>query len=614
MITVERHENRIFLRTPWTPDEELFEERKVKCKQVDGARWRETERVWSYPLDWATCLELREVWGEELRIGPRLEEWANKEVRRRAGLARVAGMTRFNLERVQRESPVLARAMRTRTYQQVGTAFLYRAQNGLLADEPGLGKSLQVIGAVLESKLEGPVLVVAPAPAVLMTWALELETWVPNEPAWCVAGTREQRMEMINEFIRYGPGRKWLVINPQMLEVPHVSLAGASRDISYPILWEQTWAHIIVDESQEMLITRTGKVKDQSFVRQGLGKLTTAEGGLRIAMSGTPFRGKLENAWGTLNWLHPNRYTSYWRWIERWFDMWDDATRGTRVIGGLRADREPEFHKELDAIILRRTKEEVAPDLPPKMYAGRRLKGQTNGARGIWLPMTSEQKRLCAELRRDAAVALEDGSLMANGVLAELTRARQFAVSAGGLNKDGNYRPALPSNKFDWLVQWLAERGICRNGWGDSKVLVASQYGAVLELFAEALKKLGVETSSITGSVTGKRRVAAKTNFQAAGGPRVMLLTTKAGGVSLTLDAADDVIFLDETWVPDDQEQVEDRAHRVSRIHQVTIWYVRSLGSIEHKVATANLTQDEIQKHLLDGRRGVALARQLLEE
>lgn len=612
MIRIERYGNRIFLRTPWTPDTELFEERKAKCKQVGGARWRKKEKCWSYALDWSTCLELREVWGDELEIGAELEAWAEKEVRRRARLLRVGRMKSFNIARVRAESPVLAKAMQARTYQQVGTAFLARALACLLADEPGLGKSLQVIGAVLESGLEGPVLVVAPAPAVLMTWALELAKWVPNDPAWCVAGTREQRNEMINEFLRRGPGRKWLVVNPAMLEVPHTSLAGASRDISYPTLWEQKWAHVIVDESQEMLITRTGKVKDQAFIRQGLGKLQTVKGGLRIAMSGTPFRGRLENAWGTLNWLNPERYTSYWGWINRWFDVWDDATRGTRVIGGLKSSREKEFHKELDSLILRRTKVEVAPDLPPKIYAGRKLRGQTNGPAGIWLPMAPEQQRLCTEMRRNAAVDLENGSLLANGVLAELTRARQFAVCAGRLDDVGNFHPALPSNKFDWLVQWLAERGVCKNGWGDSKVLVASQSSKVLEVFAEQLLKLGVPTLAITGRVTGAKRVAAKNQFQAEGGPRVMLLTTKAGGVSLTLDAADDVIFLDETWVPDDQEQVEDRIHRVSRIHRVTIWYVRSLGSIEHKIAISNLTADEIQKQLLDGRRLTGLARELL--
>ena len=81
----------------------------------------------------------------------------------------------------------------------------------------------------------------------------------------------------------------------------------------------------------------------------------------------------------------------------------------------------------------------------------------------------------------------------------------------------------------------------------------------------------------------------------------------------MTLDKADDLIILDETWIPDDQEQVEDRIHRASRIHQVTIWYIRSLGTVEEGIARLNLSADDLQKALLDGSRGVATARKILE-
>jgi SNF2 family DNA or RNA helicase len=94
------------------------------------------------------------------------------------------------------------------------------------------------------------------------------------------------------------------------------------------------------------------------------------------------------------------------------------------------------------------------------------------------------------------------------------------------------------------------------------------------------------------------------------GDPRVLLLGTEAGGVSLTLDAADDVWITGETWVPDDQEQVEDRAHRTSRTdHQVTVTYIRTDGTIERDLAGDNEWKDETQKRVLDGRRGVEVAR-----
>ena len=102
--------------------------------------------------------------------------------------------------------------------------------------------------------------------------------------------------------------------------------------------------------------------------------------------------------------------------------------------------------------------------------------------------------------------------------------------------------------------------------------------------------------------------------FQAEGGPRVFLLNTNAGGVSLTLDAADDVIIVDKTWNPDDQIQVEDRAHRVSRTdHSVTIWNLISEGTIEASIKEINDEREYKYKSLIDGQRGVSFAKQIMK-
>jgi SNF2 family DNA or RNA helicase len=158
----------------------------------------------------------------------------------------------------------------------------------------------------------------------------------------------------------------------------------------------------------------------------------------------------------------------------------------------------------------------------------------------------------------------------------------------------------------------MDERGIL-NGERGSKVIVASQFTRLLNLFSAELHKRKVSHAAITGAVVGKARVAAKNSFQKDPACRVILLATKAGGVSLTLDQADDVIFLDETFDPDDQTQVEDRADRVSRSnHQVTIWYVRSLDTLEEAIAADNEDMNTMQHALLDGRRGVDRARKLM--
>ena len=257
---------------------------------------------------------------------------------------------------------------------------------------------------------------------------------------------------------------------------------------------------------------------------------------------------------------------------------------------------------------------------------------------GHWLTMSPKQAKAYQEIREQAETVLESGVLVANGVLAELTRLKQFAICHGDLEEraDGEYKflPQLPSTKFDWLVNFLAELGIDKetdystpddlgrsetqsssvSGVEDvRKVVVASQFTSILNMFEVELEKLGIPCLKITGQVSQAQRKAAKDQWQAGeGGPRVFLLNTQAGGVSLTLDAADDLVFLDETWIPDEQEQVEDRIHRVSRMHQVTIHYLRTLGTIEENIALTTGSRERLTKMLIDGQRGVGFAKSLL--
>jgi SNF2 family DNA or RNA helicase len=100
-------------------------------------------------------------------------------------------------------------------------------------------------------------------------------------------------------------------------------------------------------------------------------------------------------------------------------------------------------------------------------------------------------------------------------------------------------------------------------------------------------------------------------------GYNVMFLNTNAGGVSITLDSADEMVILDETHVPDDQEQLEDRNNNRNpeiKIKQRTYWYLKSLGTVEEAIARTNLVLDQQQKRFLDGRRGVEYMRQVMQE
>lgn len=238
--------------------------------------------------------------------------------------------------------------------------------------------------------------------------------------------------------------------------------------------------------------------------------------------------------------------------------------------------------------------------------------------------MEPKQKRAYHQMVDEAIANLDNGTLVANGVLAEMTRLKQFASCYGTLetqlDSDGYeipvFKPGFPSNKFNWLLEFLEELGIDKEkytpGPETNKVVIASQFTSVIDIFDEALKKKGIDTAKITGKVSAKKREEAVKSFQQDSGPRVFLLNTIAGGVSLTLDRADDIVILDETFIPDDQEQVEDRVHRVSRDHNVTVHYVRSLGTIEERIAKLTFSRDSLQKQLLDGERGIEFARKII--
>lgn len=546
------------------------------------------------------------------------------------------------------EAPKSARALRS--YQRAGVEFMRRNESVLLADSPGAGKTLQTIATMISSDVQGDILVLAPSAAIQVTWPAEIERWAPNDEILKVTGARPAREAQLALLQRQSTKkRRWVLCNIEMAKTKyHEKFVDEDGTVVpshykhvYPELFyydysskqknHRLWAGIVVDESHRALITDKSQAYKQTQTRCGLTKLETAENAKRIAISGTPFRGKLENLWGTLNWLFPKKYTSYWKWIDRWFDTQTEYFGGTNVAD-IKDGQKTAFYEALAPFTLRRTKKEIAPDLPPKVYAGsipdgvNVEPGEEAGLIGHWLEMAPKQKRAYNQMVEEAIANLDNGTLVANGVLAELTRMKQFATSYGTLDivldSDGyeipKFCPALPSNKLTWLLEFLDELGIVKGAGAESeddrKVVVASQFTSIIDLYAEALEKKGIKTLRITGKVKQADREAAVKSFQTNTGPQVLLLNTIAGGVSLTLDRADDLVILDETFIPDDQEQVEDRIHRVSRNHNVTIHYLRSLGTVEERIAKITHGRDDLQKQLLDGERGVDFARQVLTQ
>jgi SNF2 family DNA or RNA helicase len=592
-----------------------------------GGRWKAKRKVWQYPQTMESCRALRRLFGERLVINPALGAWAWEQRQVEDRLKALSESESATLVAVPAQSPQLAEAMGNRTYQQVAARFIAEAGNVLIADQPGLGKTLESIGGLMEAGLwRGPILVAAPLTSLHTVWQRELERFTPDAlvtvavPTWRDnAANRQRAIEHWVSLLEADTTQEFahvLVVNPEMLrpvkvgeEVKVVESPWGNTEETvaiyedrFPLLIDREWNAIILDESHRYL-SGVRSQTDLTQMGKALLSLKVRDGGIRVALSGTPMRGKPKNLWGTLHWLRPDLYTSFWRWAQHYLEISNNGYGST--VGDIKPGVEQDLYKSLDGIMLRRTKAEVVKELPPKQYVD------------VICDMPPSQRRQYESMSKQSYAELGDERITALGVLAIMTRLKQMATSTWSPTESGkpeSFMHPKTSGKTAMIEQMLIERGIAGDDReGIDKIVIASQFTEVIDSLGDYLSTIKVEYLAITGKVNERQRMIATQLFQSEGGPRVMLMNTKAGGVSITLDAyCSELIEIDETWVPDDQEQLEDRIHRVSRIHQVTIYRLSTADTIDERIRAITEGKEQVQKTLLDGRRGVEFAKLLI--
>jgi SNF2 family DNA or RNA helicase len=586
-----------------------------------GASFRKSDASWSMTLTLENCVRLREAFGDRLTIMPALREWAWAERQKRETLEnlRVGELGDGHLANLRELTPELYKAVSSRSYQAVGAAFAITGNNILLGDQPGLGKTYMGLAAVVDSRAIR-VLIISPRTAVRTVWESHIRRLAPHISTVVAQGPRDKRRKQIAEFRNRAaalaalPSTRQataLLINKEMIRVKrtYVCATGDKREFNrppgrkggcphkdahdhtpryypeYPELFGEPWDYIVMDESHHALASRYNiQSPDITQIRLGAMRLPLARDGRKLAMSGTPYRSKAQKAWGTLNWLQPKTFSSFWKWAGELFEVSEGAY--ARTVS--ETPRDPEmFADRMRPYLLARTKTEVAPELPPITYAGEPPKDNPDGPVAVWLDMDDRQARAYESMVKMAEATLCNGRITATGVLAELTRCRQFACSYAEATGRNSLVPSLPSNKYDWTLDFLRER----EGF-PGKVIIASQFTSLLEVFEAALRKEGFEPLMLTGKTSDRGRKIFQDRIQDADDPHwIGMINMKAGGEAITLDQADDMITLDDPWTDDEIRQVEDRIHRISRIHNVTVYRLRSLGTIEQRIAEMTTKQ-----------------------
>lgn len=586
--------------------------KRVKC----GARFNRGESIdadgatvsdphWRVPLELTSARLLREAFGEELELGPKLMKWGREQVAHEQEMQSLADADDAELVNLPRTNPKLAEFLRP--YQRADAAMMARA-NVINANQPGLGKTVASIASVFErGNHNGCHLIIAPKTSLETVWQYELERFT-DDPVLVLSGdddkqTRIELMELALEWAEDGTPF-WFVMNPAFLaldkdrdekgRVIMISKNGKlvpQRSPRYRVFFDIKWNTIMFDEYHKM-----GLSNNSTQMFEAANSLQIKPDGQKVLISGTPMGGKPIKLWGGLHFLHPEKFASKWRFADNWLTV-EDGYGGHKKIEGIRDERRDEFWRMLQPYMVRRTKAEVLKELPPKQYVD------------VWCDMTPKQKSQYDAMAADAEVRIDEEHLSATGVLAEYTRLKQFADAHCRATKfaDGSIMvvPTANSGKLPHVMEILSDRGITPHGEddeGDEQVVIGSQFSAVIEMLAEYFDSKGIAYGKISGKVSGPRRKQMVDDFQ-AGRTRVMLIVTTAGGVSITLDRASTMIIMDETWVPDDQEQLEDRIHRGSRIHQVTIYYLRSKNTIEEHIQKVVMDKQNVNRDILDLRR-----------
>jgi Zierdtviridae DNA helicase len=556
---------------------------------------------WSYPLSMETCYAFRRVFGDELSVSNALSRWAREEVSRIRALEtlREEAIADVDLSRVEREAPALFAAMQARPHEITGAGFMLTGRRVILGDDPGLGKTLQALAACIQADAR-EIIVLCRLSAEIAVWERETKRWAPGIAVFVADGTAAQRTREFGAYSDHPvtiPGtRKMLVVNLEMVRTRKPTEENGKPVHKHPFLFTRTWDAIIVDESHNLLASKANTMsKNITLQRYGamLLRARLADNGLVIAMSGTPFRSKLEKAWGTLNFVRPDIFGSFWKWAETYFGVDKSGAYGW-VVGNGSNVLEPRDPQAWDSMLrpyyLKRTKADAAPDLPPIEYAGTPIDpDDPDSPKYVQLPMLPEQAKLYRQMDRDSEAYVDGKRLTASGVLAEITRKRQFANAAARMGEGRTVLPAMPSNKLEWLLDFAAER----EGTG-IKFIVASSFTEIVELAADVLREAGFNVATLTGRTSPKDRARLVERFQDPDGPlQVVCLNRDAGGESITLDAADDMVVIDQPWISDRDEQLDNRIHRLSRVHNVTIYRLVSTGTIDEWMASLTDEQRE---------------------
>ncbi|KAL4252780.1 SNF2/RAD54 helicase family protein [Abortiporus biennis] len=445
-----------------------------------------------------------------------------------------------------------------RSYQLQGLNWMvslhHNGLNGILADEMGLGKTLQTISFLSYlkhyKKISGPHLIVVPK-STLQNWLREFERWTPDFNVVVLAGSKEERAEIItNRLI------------PQDFEILITSYEICLIEKS--ALKKFSFEYIVIDEAHR--IKNVDSILSQivrSFMSRG-----------RLLITGTPLQNNMKELFALLNFICPEIFSDYAD-LESFLhkdeaEAEGDDEKSRKVVEAL--------HKILRPFLLRRVKSDVEKSLLPKKEIN------------IYVGLTEMQRkwyRSVLEKDIDAVNGLtgkKEGKTRLMNMVMQLRKVTCHPYLFDGAEPGPPYTTDehLVENSgkmviLDKLLKSMKEQG--------SRVLIFSQMSRMLDILEDYCLFRGYKYCRIDGGTAHEDRIVAIDEYNKPDSDKfIFLLTTRAGGLGINLTTADIVVLYDSDWNPQADLQAMDRAHRIGQTKQVYVFRFITEGSVEERM------------------------------
>ena len=439
-----------------------------------------------------------------------------------------------------------------RPYQLAGfqwLAFLWRhGLGGILADDMGLGKTLQTLALLSHARrsCDPPFLIVAPT-SVLANWAAEAQRFTPELKVVTIGDTLARRGAALEPVIA---GADAVVTSYTLLRLDFESYGALS------------WSGLVLDEAQY--------VKNHLSKAYQCARKVSAP--FKVAITGTPMENNLMELWSLLSITAPGLFPNPER-FRQYYARPIEKGGNTELLAQLR--------RRIRPLIMRRTKEQVAADLPEKQEQVLEVELHPRHRRLYQTHLQRERQKVLG--------LLGDVNHNRFTILRSLTLLRQLSLHAALVD---DAHSDVPCAKIDSLLEQISDVV-----GGGHRALVFSQFTRFLRMVRGRLEAAGVPSCYLDGGTLN--RPAVISSFKEGSAP-VFLISLKAGGFGLNLTEADYCFLLDPWWNPATEAQAVDRTHRIGQTRNVMVYRLIASGTIEEKVMALKARKSQLFTSVID--------------